>query len=467
MSHPADAVPGFPTARIPSYCGGLPVEVILLSQLGHGAGDHLHAEASLRQRAHPGFVDELDEPSARVASPAFEQGERSALYTFAVGSGGHPFHRHAGHRVFTAVTGSAGARLRFSTASDAQLAQDPAHFIAALHHVDLPADCLFTVRFGGGTWHQFAPLQEGNRHPVLFALSCHTDELGGLEKAPLRDDVLAGNATLATLTETLPDTVQAWLSRHPLDAASIPTTRLSLHAPPGSWQQRLCATLRSHAGRVRAVLSTWCGNLGFVVRHRPPVEALSTPPAGSLLREHLPRHHHEDTFRLRLPGDIGKHAQAGALLADVLEGFLTQRPTGVTQLMRLRNALVRPLRLRTSPLGCPVSSLLSPSREQLFAGRYPVLGQQVAADGKRAQVLLGADDRHLVFRSCVGVQINEDSVDITLGTRVQCRNAFGRFYMAVIDGVHHRYISPAMLRMAVDHVMRQHAPSALAQGVFA
>jgi hypothetical protein len=57
MSHPADAVPGFPTARIPSYCGSLPVEVILLSQLGHGAGDHLHAEASLRQRAHPGFVD--------------------------------------------------------------------------------------------------------------------------------------------------------------------------------------------------------------------------------------------------------------------------------------------------------------------------------------------------------------------------------------------------------------------------
>jgi len=40
----------------------------------------------------------------------------------------------------------------------------------------------------------------------------------------------------------------------------------------------------------------------------------------------------------------------------------------LTWLMGLRNLLVAPLRLRTSPLGCPASSLLSANPDQLFAG---------------------------------------------------------------------------------------------------
>ena len=106
MHRHADVVPGFPTARIRSYSGGLPVEVVLLAQLGPGAGDRLHADTGALQRAHPGFVDALDEPSVRIAAPDFDAGERSALYTFTVGAAGHPFHRHAGHRTFTAVTGA-------------------------------------------------------------------------------------------------------------------------------------------------------------------------------------------------------------------------------------------------------------------------------------------------------------------------------------------------------------------------
>jgi hypothetical protein len=68
----------------------------------------------------------------------------------------------------------------------------------------------------------------------------------------------------------------------------------------------------------------------------------------------------------------------------------------------------------------------------------------------RSQVILGADDRHLVFRSCVGVQVISDSqVDFTLGTRVRYSNLFGRIYMSLIDRVHRGYIAPAMLRNAV------------------
>ena len=156
-------VPSFPSARIAGRNGGPPVEVSLIAQLGIGAGDRLIADACARQRRHEHFVDELDEPSTRLAGMDLANNDPSSLYTFAVGAKGHPFHRHAGHRVFTAVSGSAGAQLRFSSASSEQIAQDPRHFLRQLRHIDIPPDSLFTVRFGGETWHQFAPRDAAHR----------------------------------------------------------------------------------------------------------------------------------------------------------------------------------------------------------------------------------------------------------------------------------------------------------------
>ena len=122
--------------------------------------------------------------------------------------------------------------------------------------------------------------------------------------------------------------------------------------------------------------------------------------------------------------------------------------------MAVRNLLVKPLRLRTSPLGCPASSLLSKDRQQLFAGKYPVLAQRIESRDA-AEVLLGADDRHLRFRSSVAVRYVGADAHITLGTRVQCRNRFGRFYIAAIDRVHRAYVSPRMLSLAAEHAHRQ------------
>jgi len=121
--------------------------------------------------------------------------------------------------------------------------------------------------------------------------------------------------------------------------------------------------------------------------------------------------------------------------------------------------LVRPLGLRTSPLGCPVSSLLSPWSESIFAGRFHVRAQRIDALDRRAEVILGADDRHLVFRSCVGVErLCDGRVKVTLGTRVRTHNAFGLFYMSVVDRVHREYIAPALLRLAVEHAVRGGSP---------
>ncbi len=131
-------------------------------------------------------------------------------------------------------------------------------------------------------------------------------------------------------------------------------------------------------------------------------------------------------------------------------------PQGVSRLMMFRNMIVKPLGLRTSPLGCPVSSLLSDDMRNLFANKFPVLDQKIEEDGAMAQVILGADDKHLRFRSCVGVEVTDQhNVKITLGTRVHCKNMFGRFYMLIIDYVHRHYITPTMLRRASDYVISQ------------
>jgi hypothetical protein len=459
MAAHAEIVNTFPGVTINSHCGGLPVEVSLIAQLGHGSGNQLYADALRRQQAHKDFVDELDEPSTRLAGTNFGKGENSALFSFAVGAKGHPFHRHAGHRVFTAVSGSGGAQLRFSTASQQQIESDPRSFLSALHYVDIPPDSLFTVRFGGGTWHQFASRHDQGRHPVFFALSCHTNELGGELDEGVRDSVLSGDAGIATLTQLLPVAVKELLQREPIQHAQVPTTRLSLDAAPGTLRHSTHRVMRCFAGLFRGAWSALRDVPGYVAAGIRPfvVEELRQLPEGSMLQNELDGHHHQDTFRLTVRGEGYSHLSSQQVLAEVLEGFLVRRPTGVSWLMHVRNFLVKPLKLRTSPLGCPVSSLLSQQDGPRFSGKYPVLAASISPGDRRSQVLLGADDRHLAFRSCVGVQIVSDSqIDFTLGTRVRYSNWFGRVYMSLIDRVHRSYIAPAMLRNAVASAAQEH-----------
>ncbi|MEO6217451.1 MAG: hypothetical protein ABIO86_15590, partial [Sphingomonas sp.] len=66
MPHLTSIVDTFPSAVIPHATDGLPVEVSLIAQLGHGAGSHLFHSIAARQKAHAEFRDELDEPSAKL-----------------------------------------------------------------------------------------------------------------------------------------------------------------------------------------------------------------------------------------------------------------------------------------------------------------------------------------------------------------------------------------------------------------
>ncbi|MCC7634615.1 DUF2867 domain-containing protein [Stenotrophomonas rhizophila] len=442
----------FPSISLPSFGGGSPVEVTLIAQLGIGAGDLLLRDAGLRQAAHPRYIDALDEPSARLGGMHLAQEDASSLYSFSVGRQGHPFHRHAGVRMFTAIAGSGGAQLRFSTASDAQLQRDPAAFVQALRCVDIPPDSLFTVRFGSATWHQF--VSRHPRHPALFALSCHADERAGTLTDAQRACVLADAADIPCLTETLPPALQRLLAQ--ADLSQLPVVSLSLRAPTSSVLAFLCARSRGLAGRLRAGLARRDVQ-GHVGRRAAahPVRALAEAPADSLLRQALASgFHHQDYTTLSVPAHRVGCRSAQALLERVLEGFMHNPPAGVARLMAVRNVLVAPLRLRTSPLGCPASSLLSSDCKQRFAQRFPVHAQAVDSADRCAEVLLGADDRHLRFRSCVRVQLHDDgSAEVALGMRVHTLNRFGRCYMMLVDPLHRRHIAPAMLRMAVAYAL--------------
>ncbi len=339
----------------------------------------------------------------------------------------------------------------------AQIEEDPHNFIRALQCINIPPDCMFTVRFGGETWHQFAPLSRNSVHPVFFALSCHTNELGGALPDELREKVLANEATIPSLTSLLPQAVLDLLD-DALSQTGVSTTDLSLEAPPGTLQRAMCGSARGVAGRLLGAWGDWRGSRGFVLNRasRGRVVELAQTPEGSLLLAQFSDSpfHHEDTFSLTMDLSDFDQSTASSLLSAVLDGFLNSPPPSVARMMALRNVLVRPLGLRTSPLGCPVSSLLSPDKSRLFANRFPVFDQAIDEHNTRAQVLLGANDKHLLFRSCVGVRLlGQSRVEFTLGTRVRCKNLFGRFYMAAINRVHRSYVTPVMLSRAVEHAM--------------
>lgn len=183
---------------------------------------------AFRQKSHLEFADELGEPSAKLAGTNYLLGDTTSLYSFVVGPKGHPFHKHAGHRIFTAVSGSGGAQLRFSTASSGEIKEDPHKFIETLHFINISADCLFTVRFGGDTWHQFWPLSKNTLHPVFFALSCHTDELGGNLSEEIKNKIIANEANIPTLAEILPPDIAQHIQSSDFQEEIVQTTTLSL-----------------------------------------------------------------------------------------------------------------------------------------------------------------------------------------------------------------------------------------------
>ena len=480
---------------------------MLIGQIGHGGGTALVQQVKQRQQKHVTFINELDEPSAKIFNTSLHSQQqqqqslsevtpvedKTAVYTFSVDHS-HPFHRHEGHRVFTAVTGSSGCYLRFSTATTDELNRDPSSFFSQLSQVQIPGDCIFTLRFNGKVWHQFAAKEKTS--PAFFAISVHTDETGGQLSAELQSKVRANESSIASLTELVPDQVQQLMSKDQKGIfETIPTYQLSLEpGGPSSFRDWYCRVYRSTMGVLRTfaseLLSKMRGQSGYIVHQPPPAKNLPALknsrylqmgqitkqddlPLDSILRKQLPDYHMQDCFTVRIYAtnysDIvndeqlwvssGDQPLSDALMERLLGSFVDDPPTHVGRFMQIRNTLVTPFNLRTSSLSCPVSSLLGNSDIQFGKRRkFPVRDCKTDRTGDQTQVTLGANDKHLRFRSVVSVKLirrdcNDEqsdiiAVDVSLSNRVQCSNVFGRLYMWSIHYGHENMVVPPVMYQA-------------------
>jgi hypothetical protein len=238
-----------------------------------------------------------------------------------------------------------------------------------------------------------------------------------------------------------------------------PAVSLSLDAPEGTVHRLMCNIFRGRMGAARRRIGSPFRKRGFVslvsigkVRH------FGSAADGSLLDCQLDGKtiDHRDCFAVDVAGVNLADQSAEDLLDAILEGFIANPPRFVGSLMTLRNVLVMPLGLRRSSLGCPVSSLIGGASSTMFRGKYPILDQRLDGHNSRAEVVLGADDKHVEFRSCVAVvKHGPQQVAVRLENAVHCRNGFGHFYMEAIRTVHQRAIAPAMLRNAVEFALRK------------
>ncbi len=138
----------------------------------------------------------------------------------------------------------------------------------------------------------------------------------------------------------------------------------------------------------------------------------------------LPRVDYFDVFSTAVGPDV--------TLEEAARRVFSGRPL---RLMRLRDALVRPFGLKTSPLrGRPQTHFFPGERVGLFT-----LFQRT-----EEELLLGADDRHLDFRVCLRVAGGEAS----LATAVRFKNNFGRAYFFCIRPFHARIVQGMLRRVA-------------------
>lgn len=188
--------------------GCLPIEISIIGQLPAGSGKKFLESAFKIQEAHPLFLDEYNEPSALIGKTNFLQKDPTAIYTFGVDTRELVFHRHVGHRVITGITGASGCILKFSLCTPEEAEACPREFLEQLVVVEMPSDCMFTLRFNGTIYHQFGPMNPNEK--AFFAVSVHTDEAKGLS-GKLLEKVLANEGSIPLLTEAASNNVMALL----------------------------------------------------------------------------------------------------------------------------------------------------------------------------------------------------------------------------------------------------------------
>jgi hypothetical protein len=164
-------------------------------------------------------------------------------------------------------------------------------------------------------------------------------------------------------------------------------------------------------------------------------------PVDRLLVGALPRVDYSDAYRV----DLG--AGPAVTIDALAHATLGTAPGWVVTMMKVRNALVRPLGLKVD------GALSSHPPEGPYATGDRVGIFRVFAR-RDEELLAGEDDRHLDFRISLRVVGEGATVSAVLTTLVRYNNWLGRAYFLPVAPFH-RVIVPAMLRNGARRLNQQ------------
>jgi Protein of unknown function (DUF2867) len=166
---------------------------------------------------------------------------------------------------------------------------------------------------------------------------------------------------------------------------------------------------------------------GSITQVGTPGDCLVAPIADSA--------HYTDSFSVRVPSGTFPDV-------DALARACTRLPGWVSGLMRLRNAIVAPLGLKTEPDPALKERSEGPLGTGNRVGIFRVLSRSTQ------ELLFGENDKHLDFRFSLLLRERAGCQEVFATTTVHFHNGWGRFYFLFVAPVH-RLIIPAMLRSAV------------------
>jgi hypothetical protein len=161
-------------------------------------------------------------------------------------------------------------------------------------------------------------------------------------------------------------------------------------------------------------------------------------PSTSLAIRSLPLFDFADAFRCQLPENEAHN------IDSVTRAIFLTTPQWIAQLLKLRNAIVRPFGIKTSIDAVP-SSKQGELQPGTAVGVFEVLDR-----GQNEEIMLGEDDKHLDYRVSIQLKREEEKCWVVVSTVVKLNHWLGRAYFVPVRSVH-KVIVPAMMKHGLEH----------------
>lgn len=160
-------------------------------------------------------------------------------------------------------------------------------------------------------------------------------------------------------------------------------------------------------------------------------------PQKSIIRDYLTPIDYADSFKMKIPDEYTDG------IDDITLKSFGRTPAWISGLMKLRNAIVSPLGLKTGIQKQKNSPGILKAGDK--AGLFTVIKRT------DTEIIMGEQDKHLDF--CVSVYLNNENSGrhVTITTVVKFNNWFGRFYFMFVRPLH-KIIVPASMKYNLNRL---------------